>query len=123
MSRLKAPQEEEEDEEEEEEEEEEDEEEDEEGKEEEEEEEEEKGKGKEDGKGNRIHRNSPHEGDVDAQAAVDAAAVEAQEDAVVDGRPLRVARGAVRAELHERGRRAGDGGRSTVSRSRPVERK
>jgi hypothetical protein len=42
---------------------------------------------------------APDEGDVDAEAAVDAAAVEAQEDAVVHRRPLRVARVAVRARL------------------------
>jgi hypothetical protein len=36
---------------------------------------------------------------VHSQAAVDAAAVEAEEDAVVDRRPLRIARDAVCARL------------------------
>jgi hypothetical protein len=47
-------------------------------------------------------RHAPHEADVDAHAPVLAGAVEADEDAVGDGRPRRVARAAVKARLKER---------------------
>ena len=47
----------------------------------------------------RVHRRGPHERDVHAQRAMDAGAVQADEDAVLDGRPVGVPRGAVRADL------------------------
>ena len=47
----------------------------------------------------RVHRRGPHERHVHAQRAMDAGAVEADEDAVLDGRPVGVPRGAIRADL------------------------
>ena len=46
-----------------------------------------------------VHRGGAHERDVHAQAAVHARTVQAQEDAVLDGAPVRVGRGAIGARL------------------------